>query len=66
MSFEVIGATSQGKKGPNRKEYEIAALIDGERYETAIEYSIKAAEQLASEKTYKRLQEEGLVEQITT
>lgn len=30
-------------------------LLDSQPQETAIDYSIKAAEQLASEKTYKKL-----------
>ena len=35
--------------------------IDGTPAEHAIEFSIKAAEQLAAEKTYKKLQEQGLI-----
>ncbi|MBP5547589.1 MAG: ribonuclease III [Bacteroidales bacterium] len=61
VSFEVVGTSVQGKKGLSRKEYEIRAVIDGVPGESAIEYSIKAAEQLAAEKTYKKLQEEGRI-----
>lgn len=44
-----------------RKQYKIQIYIDSFPQETAIEFSIKAAEQLASEKTYKRLQEHGFI-----
>ncbi len=45
-----------------RKQYKIQIYIDSFPQETAIEFSIKAAEQLASEKTYKRLQEHGFID----
>ncbi|MBP5327230.1 MAG: ribonuclease III [Bacteroidales bacterium] len=61
VSFEVINITTQGKKGSSRKEYEVQVRICGEPAESAVEYSIKAAEQLAAEKSYKKLQEQGLI-----
>lgn len=62
VSFEVVRVMYQGKKNASRKEYEIMATIDGNPGESAIEYSIKAAEQLAAEKTYKKLLETGVIE----
>ena len=61
VSFEVINVLFEGKKNASRKEYEIRVLLDGEPAESAIEYSIKAAEQLAAEKTYKKLIETGRI-----
>ena len=61
VTFEVERVLYQGKKNASRKEYEIRAMIDGEPHELAVEYSIKAAEQLAAEKTYKKLVEEGTI-----
>ena len=61
VSFEVVRILNQGKKNTNRREYEIRALINGEPHESAIEYSIKAAEQLAAERTYKKLVEAGKI-----
>ena len=51
MSFEVVQVIN---KGP-RKQYETRVLIDGVPHESAIDFSIKAAEQLAAEKTYKKM-----------
>jgi len=59
ISFEVMHASS--KKGEARRQYDVRVLISGEPHEHAIEFSIKAAEQLAAEKTYKKLQEEGVI-----
>jgi ribonuclease-3 len=59
ISFEVERVIYQGKE--SRRQYDVRVKIDGEPAEHAIEYSIKAAEQLAAEKTYKKLQEEGLI-----
>lgn len=59
ISFEVERTFIRGKE--SRKEYDVRVKIDGEPAEHAIEYSIKAAEQLAAEKTYKKLQEEGVI-----
>lgn len=57
VSFEVVNVTYQGHG--SRRQYESRVVIDGEPYESAVEFSIKAAEQLAAEKTYKRLQASG-------
>ncbi|MBR3487690.1 MAG: ribonuclease III [Bacteroidales bacterium] len=59
ISFEVEHVSYQGKEG--RRQYDVRVKIDGTPAEHAIEYSIKAAEQLAAEKTYKKLQEEGVI-----
>ena len=61
VSFEVIKVLYEGKVNASRREYEVQTLINGEPAETAVEYSIKAAEQLAAEKTYKQLQEQGII-----
>ncbi len=45
----------------NRKRYHAAVFINGEKLEDAFDFSIKAAEQLASEKTYKRFIQEGII-----
>ena len=59
ISFEVLHVNHQGHDG--RREYDVRVRIGGEPAEHAIEYSIKAAEQLAAEKTYKQLQEQGVI-----
>lgn len=59
ISFEVEHVSYQGKEG--RRQYDVRVKIDGTPTEHAIEYSIKAAEQLAAEKTYKQLQEQGVI-----
>ena len=59
ISFEVEHVTYQGKE--SRRQYDVRVKVDGTPAEHAIEYSIKAAEQLAAEKTYKKLQEEGVI-----
>lgn len=59
ISFEVEHVTHQGKE--SRRQYDVRVKIDGTPAEHAIEYSIKAAEQLAAEKTYKKLQEQGVI-----
>ncbi|MBR1799396.1 MAG: ribonuclease III [Bacteroidales bacterium] len=46
-----------------RREYECRVKIDGVPQLSAIDYSIKGAEQLAAEKTYKSLQGESDVEE---
>ena len=61
VSFEVVNVFYQGHN--SRRQYEIKVLIDSESYESAIDYSIKAAEQLAAEKTYKKLQQSGVIVQ---
>ena len=59
ISFEVERTFYQGKE--SRRHYDVRVKIDGSPAEHAIEYSIKAAEQLAAEKTYKQLQEQGVI-----
>lgn len=59
VSFEVVNVFYQGHN--SRRQYEIRVLIDTEPHETAIDYSIKAAEQLAAEKTYKKMEAEGII-----
>ena len=59
ISFEVERVFFQGKE--SRRQYDVRVKIDGEPAEHAIEYSIKSAEQLAAEKTYKKLQQEGII-----
>ena len=54
ISFEVERVFYQGKE--SRRQYDVRVKIDGSPAEHAIEYSIKSAEQLASEKTYKKYQ----------
>ena len=66
ISFEVVRTLYEGKKNASRKEYEIRAMVGDEPGETAIEYSIKAAEQLAAEKTYKKLVESGRIKPTET
>lgn len=66
VSFAVIRTMYQGKGNNSRKQYECQVQIDGEPQQSAIEYSIKAAEQLAAEKTYKKLQESGVIPPHTT
>ena len=58
ISFEVV--RSRMVEG-GRKEYECRVNIDGQPQQSAIDYTIKAAEQLAAEKTYKALLEAGEV-----
>lgn len=55
VSFEVVNVIDCGYC----KQYESRVLIDGEPHESAIDFSIKASEQLAAEKTYKRMFENG-------
>ena len=57
VSFSVVRSFVKDHSG--RREYECAVQIDGVQQQTAIDYTIKAAEQLAAEKTYKALQAEG-------
>jgi ribonuclease-3 len=58
VSFEVVRTFVRDRSG--RREYECRVNIDGAPQLSAIEYTIKASEQLAAEKTYKKLEEEGL------
>ncbi|MDR1725878.1 MAG: ribonuclease III [Bacteroidales bacterium] len=57
VSFEVIDTIYF----QTRKQYKVQVLIDGEPKESAIEFSIKAADQLAAEKTYKKMEEKELI-----
>lgn len=59
VSFEVLRAFNQGHS--SRRQYESQVLIDGIPQQSAIEFSIKAAEQLAAEKTYKELLSQGAI-----
>ncbi len=61
VSFTVVRSFVKDRSG--RREYECAVLIDGQQQQSAIDYTIKAAEQLAAEKTYKALQSAGEVAQ---
>lgn len=63
VSFEVVRAFNQGHD--SRRHYEVQVLIDGEPHQKALDFSIKAAEQLAAEKTYKALQESGMLQPVT-
>ncbi len=60
VTFEVVRSFSQGHVA--RRQYESLVSIDGIPQKSAVEYSIKAAEQLAAEKTYKDLVSQGVIE----
>lgn len=53
VTFEIVRSVVRGQSG--RREYECRVNIDGKPQQSAVEYTIKAAEQLAAEKTYKTL-----------
>lgn len=57
VTFEVVRSLVRNREG--RREYECRVNIDGQPQQSAIEYTIKAAEQLAAEKTYKALMAEA-------
>ncbi|MDO5760852.1 MAG: ribonuclease III [Bacteroidota bacterium] len=57
ISFQVIDVVDI----EHRKQYNTAVFIDNIQQENAVDFSIKAAEQLASEKTYKHLVEKGII-----
>ena len=61
VTFEVVQTIAQSHA--SRKQYESLVSIDGQPQKSAVEFSIKAAEQLAAEKTYKDLVEQGLIVQ---
>ena len=61
VHFEVLEKKGIGKGSSYRIEYEVMAWLGEEQGEKAVEYSIKAAEQLAAEKTYKRLEADGRI-----
>ncbi len=51
VQFEVVRTIIQGHN--NRKQYECRVVVDGRAFYSAIDYNIKAAEQLAAEKCFK-------------
>lgn len=57
VSFEVVRSYVHGREG--RREYECRVNIDGTPQQSGIGYTIKSAEQLAAEKTYKALVSES-------
>lgn len=57
ISYEVSEVTTDSY----RKQYKSQVVIDDVSEESAIAFSIKSAEQLASEKTYKKLIEQGII-----
>ncbi len=56
VSFEVVRTFVHDREG--RREYECRVNIDGKPQMSAIGYTIKSAEQMAAEKTYKALMTE--------
>lgn len=59
ITFEVVRTLPQGRGG--RRQYESQVSIDGVAQQSAQDFSIKAAEQLAAEKTYKDLVSKGII-----
>ncbi len=59
VTFEIVRTFTQGRD--HRRQYESRVLINGKAQQSAIEYSIKASEQLAAEKTYRDLQSRGII-----
>ena len=57
VSYQVINTDETN----SRKQYTIQVFIDDVAQETAVDFSIKAAEQFASEKTYKKLLAENII-----
>lgn len=53
ISFEIVRVIQPTRH--DRKQYEVRVLVGGEAAETGIDYTIKAAEQLAAENTFKKL-----------
>lgn len=53
VSYEVVGVSFHG----NRNQYDVQVKIDEHVTDRAVAFSIKSAEQLASEKTFKRLRQ---------
>lgn len=64
VTFEVVKSYVQGHG--SRRQYESLVCIDGMAQKSAVEFSIKAAEQLAAEKTYKSLVEQGVISPVAT
>ena len=59
ISFEVVRTYMRDRN--SRKEYECRVNIDDRPQQSAVEFTIKAAEQLAAEKTYKALEASGVI-----
>ncbi|MBQ9417306.1 MAG: ribonuclease III [Bacteroidales bacterium] len=59
VTFEIVHSSTQKHTG--RREYVCQVNIDGKPQQSAVEYTIKAAEQLAAEKTYKEMKEQGQI-----
>lgn len=59
ISFEVVRTFAQGHA--SRRQYESRVSVDGVAQKSAIDFSIKAAEQMAAEKTYKDLVSKGVI-----
>ncbi len=59
VSFEIVRTFRQGRD--RRRLYESRVLIDGKPQQAAVEFSIKASEQLAAEKTYHELESKGII-----
>lgn len=64
VTFEVVRTIA--KNHSSRRQYESLVSIDGVAQQSAIEFSIKASEQLAAEKTYKALVAQGVIPATTT
>ena len=62
VTFETVRSFVRGNSG--RREYECRVNIDGKPQLSAIDFTIKSAEQMAAEKTYKALQESGAIQDI--
>ena len=60
ISFEVVNVFNECG---HRRQYETRVLVDGEPMESAVDFSIKSSEQLAAEKTYKRIVEQQQAEE---
>ena len=59
VTFEIVHVATTRRSG--RRQYECRVNIDGKAQQSAVEYTIKSAEQLAAEKTYKAMEESGLI-----
>lgn len=59
ITFGVVRTIGSGHAA--RRQYESQVCVDGVAQQSAIDFSIKAAEQLAAEKTYKDLVSKGVI-----
>ena len=57
VTFEIVRTLNRDREG--RREYECRVNIGGQPQQSAIGYTIKSAEQLAAEKTYKAIMASG-------